>query len=198
MVGVRLKKTVVTIAPLAATYWQKASEARAEADALSDWDLIVRTHGQLVFGTAWRILGHVADTEDVVQEVFLEAYRMREKETVRNWGGFLRRMATFRALDRLRDRKPTVPLEGLRLVESGGDPEAEAVGKELRERLRQALGELPPREAAVFCLRYFEDLSNQEISDQLDISPGAVAQALHKARAKLEDRLENVLQGEES
>ncbi|GIW80565.1 MAG: RNA polymerase sigma factor [Gemmatales bacterium] len=165
---------------------------------MSDWDLIVRTHGQLVFGTAWRILGHVADTEDVVQEVFLEAYRMREKETVRNWGGFLRRMATFRALDRLRDRKPTVPLEGLRLVESGGDPEAEAVGKELRERLRQALGELPPREAAVFCLRYFEDLSNQEISDQLDISPGAVAQALHKARAKLEDRLENVLQGEES
>ena len=32
---------------------------------MTDWDRIVREHGPMVFGTAWRILGHVADTEDV-------------------------------------------------------------------------------------------------------------------------------------
>jgi hypothetical protein len=34
--------------------------------AVTDWNRIVREHGPLVFGTAWRILGHAADTEDVV------------------------------------------------------------------------------------------------------------------------------------
>ena len=56
---------------------------------MTDWDRIVREHGPLVFGTAWRILGHVADTEDVVQEVFLQVYRMQATQPVRHC--FIRR-----------------------------------------------------------------------------------------------------------
>ena len=43
----------------------------------TEWERIVRDHGPLVYGTAWRILGQAADAEDVVQEVFIEANRIR-------------------------------------------------------------------------------------------------------------------------
>jgi len=153
---------------------------------VTDWDRIVREHGPLVFGTAWRILGHVADTEDVVQEVFLQVYRMQATQPVRHWAGLLRQLAACRALDRLRKRRPVVSLNGMHLAHSRNGPEETVIGRELAERLRQAVARLPEREAEVFCLRYFEEFSYQQIAETLDINPGAVATALHKARVKLE------------
>lgn len=163
---------------------------------MSDWERIVREHGALVYGTAWRILGHAADTEDVVQEVFLEAHRWLKGQQVRNWAGFLRRMSACRALDRLRQRKPSYTLDGLSLPNGDCGPQETAIGKELAERLRQALALLPEREAEVFCLRYFEELSYQRIGETLHISTGAVAMALHKARGKLEAALTVVAKGD--
>lgn len=160
---------------------------------MTDWERIVRDHGQMVFGAAWRVLGHTADTEDVVQEVFLEAHRLWEGRTVRSWAGLLRRLAACRAIDRLRQRKLTQPLAGLALPSNNGDPEAAAIEHELADRLREALAQLPERESEVFSLRYFEDLSYQQIAESLDITPGAVAQALHKARGKLETMLTGVV-----
>jgi RNA polymerase sigma-70 factor (ECF subfamily) len=162
---------------------------------MADWDRMVRLHGQMVFRTAWRILGHVADAEDVAQDVFIEASRMSDR-AVWDWPGLLRRLAAFRALNRLKQRKQTVPLDGLALACAADGPEETAIGRELADRLRQAVGRLPQREAAVFCLRYFDALSNEEIAETLHISPGAAAVALHKARAKLEVLLAGVLTGE--
>ncbi len=161
-----------------------------------DWDRIVREHGPLVFGTAWRILGNAADAEDVVQDVFLQVHRMPADQPVRCWPAYLRRLAAHRALDRLRTRKPTVPIDGLLLTCPADGPVAVAEGHELADRLREAVAQLPPREAAVFCLRYFEDLSYQEIADALHNSSGAVGVALHKARAKLESLLHVPVNGD--
>ena len=87
---------------------------------VTDWDRIVREHGPIVFATAWRILGHAADAEDVVQEVFLQAHQMQQLEEVRCWQALLRRLAACRALDRLRQRRATVPLESVSLASSIG------------------------------------------------------------------------------
>jgi RNA polymerase sigma-70 factor (ECF subfamily) len=156
---------------------------------VNDWDHLVREHGPMVAGTAWRILGHAADTEDVVQDVFLEAYRKRQTEKVRNWGGLLRRLATCQALFRLRQRKRGMPLGGLPLPGTLPGPDEIAQERELADRLRRAVALLPAREGEVFCLCFFEDLTHDEIADILDISTGAVKVALHKARAKLESWL---------
>lgn len=156
----------------------------------TEWNRLVHEHGPAVYGTAWRILRHAADTEDVVQEVFLEANRVRQEHTVHNWGGVLRKLASYRALDRLRQRRASVPLNGQVLCTSSNDgPEAIAIGNELAERLTAAIGLLPEREATVFCLRFFDDLSYQQIAETLDITAGAVAAALHKARGRLETML---------
>jgi RNA polymerase sigma-70 factor (ECF subfamily) len=153
---------------------------------VTDWDEIVRAHGPAVFATAWRILGHAADAEDVVQEAFLQAHQMRQAGPVRCWPALLRRLAACRALDRLRQRRPTVPLDGLALASAAEGPEDVAIGHELAGRLREALAHLPRREAAVFCLRYFDDLPYERIAEALHIQTNAVGVALHKARAKLE------------
>ena len=153
---------------------------------MTDWDRIVREYGPLVFATAWRILGHSADTEDIVQEVFLQVHQLQRTHAVRHWPGLLRRLAACRALDRLRQRRNTVSLNGLSLASHEEAPEAVAIEHELAEHLRQAIAQLPDREAAVFCLRYFDDLSYQDIAQALHIRTGAVASALHKARLKLE------------
>jgi RNA polymerase sigma-70 factor (ECF subfamily) len=158
-------------------------------------DSFVRAYGPLVFGTAWRILGNATDAEDVVQEVFLEAYRLQQRRAVRHWPGLLRRLAACRGLDTLRRRRSVRPLDGLSLEAGRDGPEGAAIGRELVERLRAAVSRLPNQEAAVFCLRYFEDLSNREIGEALNIRPGAVAVALHKARARLEALLGELIRG---
>jgi RNA polymerase sigma-70 factor (ECF subfamily) len=163
---------------------------------VTDWDRIVREHGPMVFATAWRILGHAADSEDVVQEVFLQVHQLQQAGPVRYWVGLLRRLATCRALDRLRQRRHAVSLDNLPLACSGPSPEAALMEKELAERLRGAIAQLPQREGAVFCMRYFEDLSYQQIAEALRIRSGAVAAALHKARAKLEAYLLEPVPGE--
>jgi RNA polymerase sigma-70 factor (ECF subfamily) len=156
---------------------------------MTDWDRLVREHGPMVYGAAWRVLGQAADAEDVVQEVFIEVDRIRRTRRVRHWGALLRRLTTCRAIDRLRQRKTTQPLDGLLLADPAEAPEEAAIERELAGRLRGAIAQLPEREASVFCLRYFEDMSNRDIADTLDVRPGAVAVALHKARARLETLL---------
>ena len=154
-----------------------------------DWNQIVSKYGPLVFGTAWRILGNAADAEDVTQDVFLQAYQTAQNVVVRSWPAMLRRLASCRALDRLRVRKNIVNLHNLDMPTLGGGPEENAVGNELAERLRLALLELPRQEAAAFCLRYFEDLSYDEIAKALNTTPAPRAMPSSRPALDLEHAL---------
>ena len=143
----------------------------------------------MVAGISWRILSNAADVEDNVQETFAGAYRLQQAEPIRHWRGLLRRLATLGALARRRRRRPDVSLEGVTLMAGGGLPEEVAITRELEERLRDAVAGLPKREGAVFSLRYFEQLSLDEISESLAISYSAAGAALSRARGKLEHTL---------
>jgi RNA polymerase sigma-70 factor (ECF subfamily) len=123
-----------------------------------------------------------------VQEAFADALRLHRGRGVRNWGGLLRHLATCRALDLLRKRRGA-PAPATFMADApapqASRPDAAAVATEAATLLRDALANLPRREAEVFSLRYFGDLSNAHIAEALGISAGAVAVALHKARARL-------------
>ena len=69
---------------------------------MTDWDDIVARHGRLVWETAWRMLGNHADASDCYQTCFMDAIKLAQRETVRDWPAALRRLATARALDILR------------------------------------------------------------------------------------------------
>jgi RNA polymerase sigma-70 factor, ECF subfamily len=158
-----------------------------------DWAAIVRTHGPQATRTAYRILGHAVDTEDAVQAAFMDAVRVARKGGVGNWGALMGHLATCRALDLLRRRhgKSGESLNGRDLpAMPESHPEAVAVARERATILRQALAALPEREAQVFSLKYFGDLSNPEIAGMLDIEVGAVGVALHKARGRLREMMQ--------
>ena len=156
---------------------------------MDDWNGLVRDHREAIFGIAWRVLGHAQDAEDVVQEVFAQASRQSDGRPILSWPALLRRIATCRAIDTLRRRRNTVPLDCVDLAAAKDDPQAIVAGHELEARLRAALAEIPPRDAEVFCLRYFEELSYREIAEALGMSPSAVSTALHQARSRLETML---------
>ncbi len=157
---------------------------------MPNWDEIVDQHGPAVFRLTRRILGPGPDADDVVQEVFLEVFQFRQREKIDNWAGLLRRMATHRSLDRLRRRRVTEPLSGSEISETADGPLETAVAGELAERLRQAVTQLPERQAAVFSLRYFDNRSYDQIAEALDIERSAVGTALHKARVRLQSLLQ--------
>ncbi len=157
---------------------------------MTSWESIVQEHGQMAFAAAWRVLGHASDTEDAVQEAFFDAFQLHRSQQVASWGALLRRLATCRALDLLRKRRPAEPLSAAVAASASANPATVAVASELAQRLREALLQLAPREAEVFSLRYFGELTNEEIASELAMTTGAVGVALHKARARLKELLE--------
>jgi RNA polymerase sigma-70 factor (ECF subfamily) len=146
-----------------------------------------------VWRTAYRLLANHADTADCFQETFLAALELSRRQPVRNVSGLLVRLATTRAIDRLRQRgrQEHRPTDGGRCQEigSGGDPHHEAQTQELVGQLREAIGQLPAQEAKVFCLRYLNDLSYRQIARELSIGTSTVGVALYRAKARLRQAL---------
>jgi RNA polymerase sigma-70 factor (ECF subfamily) len=146
-------------------------------------------HHRRVLVAAYRITGSMADAEDVTQAVFLRL--ASGEKPINNAGSYLYRAAINGALDLLRRRKTaaTEPLDGAADMATGQSPEVEASVRQLGETLRLAIGELPPRAAGMFVLRYLEDMGNREIAAMMGTSQAVVAVTLHNARSRLKKRL---------
>ncbi len=156
-------------------------------------------HYRRVLMSAYRIAGNMADAEDVAQGVFLRL-GSGEAAAMANAGSYLYRAAINGALDLLRRRKAaaTEPLECAASIEStepGASPETMISSRELGSHLRQAIGELGPRAAEMFALRYLEELDNREIAKLMGTSSAVVAVTLHQARSRLKKRLTELQRG---
>jgi RNA polymerase sigma-70 factor (ECF subfamily) len=158
----------------------------------TDLSQLFGEHHRRVLRAAYRITGSMADAEDVTQAVFLRL--ASASGPVTNAGSYLYRAAINGALDLLRRRKAasTEPLEGAADIAStgpGSSPEATASSRQLGDFLRLAIGELAPRAAEMFTLRYVEELGNREIAALMGTSQAVVAVTLHHARSRLKKRL---------
>lgn len=179
---------------------QLVSAALAPLPAL-DNDRMARlfaAHYRRVLMSAYRITANMADAEDVAQAVFLRL-GSGEIPAVANTASYLYRAAINGALDLLRRRKtaPSEPLEMAAEVRSAAAsrPDAELANRELGQQIREAIGELAPRAAEMFALRYLEDLSNGEIAKLMGTSQAVVAVTLYQSRSKLKKRLTELERG---
>lgn len=182
--------------------WEPVSAAIAGLPALENEGQLERLfveHYRRVLNAGYRITGNMADAEDVAQAVFLRL-GAGDHPAVENAGSYLYRAAINGALDLIR-RKKTVPTEPLdaaaELVSKDGNtsPEGAMANKDLARHLRQAIGELAPRAAEMFALRYLEELSNREIAQLMGTSQAVVAVTLYQSRSKLKKRLTELLRG---
>ena len=161
---------------------------------MTDWQEVVEQHGPLVWRTGYRLLGNHADASDCFQKVFLDALQIARREPVRQWSALLRRLATARALDLMRDRyrrrNRSEPLTTVaQAIGREPLPEQQAEAAELTEQLRAALAELPEQQAQVFCHRCLDGLSYGQIAEQLDLDANSVGVLLHRARQRLQKLL---------
>lgn len=162
---------------------------------LPDWDRIVEHHADRVFRVALRILKSVQDAEDVSQDVFTDAFQLHKAGPVQSWTGLLVRLATLRSLDRLRRNRPSAELHECDKM-STVEPFEELEASELANWLRTAIAQLPDQQAVVFAMHYFEQLSREQVSAALGVSPEAVSTALYKARQRLLAQLAVFNQGD--
>ena len=136
-----------------------------------------------------RMLGSVADAEDVVQEAYVKAYRALvtgEFDGRANVATWLYRIVTNQAIDSMRSRarrpKPTDVAD-----ESSSDW-ASAEQKLALAELSDFISELPADQRAALVLKAVEGLTSPEIAEILQCSEGAVEQRLVRARAALRKR----------
>jgi RNA polymerase sigma-70 factor (ECF subfamily) len=160
---------------------------------MTDWEAVVSQHVAAVRHTVYRLVGNHADAWDCVQETFLEAVKIDRREPVRNWPALLRHLATARALDLLRVRcrpRGRGPEADPALAASREpSPSRQAEASELADRLRAAVGRLPRRQAVVFCLSCFEQMTSEEVGQRLGTSPTAARMLLSRARRRLQGLL---------
>jgi RNA polymerase sigma-70 factor (ECF subfamily) len=167
-----------------------------------DWQRIVKKHGPLIWQTAYRLLGNHTDTADCFQETFVSALQFSQRQPVRNFPAFLARLATARAIDRLRQRlhQPLSNAEDadwVAIQSANPGPVQQAQQHELAAKLRKALAQLPPQEAQVFCLRFLNNMSYRQIAKQLGIKTNAAGVLLYRARAKLKQHFQPAIAGDE-
>ncbi|MCA9137686.1 MAG: sigma-70 family RNA polymerase sigma factor [Planctomycetales bacterium] len=160
---------------------------------MDDWAELIDQYGPLVYRCAWRILRHRQECEDVVQDVFTSAWTDPNLAQIDNLGGWLTRIATRRAIDRLRKREPLLSSD---LHQSAIDWECGLEASELSESVRREVASLPDQQGLAFSLKHFQGMTNKEIARQLDISPSAVSSALYSARQTLARVLTPLFSGE--
>lgn len=161
-----------------------------------DWQKIVKRHGPAVWQTAYRLLGNDADAADCFQETFIGALGVSRRQRVRNFAALLIRLATARAIDRLRRRYADSAHGATTLTAMPTDdpsPAQQASAAELAEQLKRALVQLPTQEAQVFCLRHLNDMSYRQIAKELGIKTNAAGVMLHRARTKLREILQTII-----
>ena len=145
--------------------------------------------GPMVLGYLRRFVPR-DDAEDVLQRVFYEVWRNRDRyDPTRSLEAWVLGIARKRAIDLLRRRHANVvPIDELRDI-AGDD------GRELAERyaraseVRAALERLPREQREVLTLAYFGDLTQTEISDRLGVPLGTVKARTFRGLRRLADIL---------
>ncbi len=175
-----------------------AAVQRGDADA---FDRFVERFGPMIFSFGLRMCGNREDAEDVLQETLIKVYTrlrtLQDPDALRAW--LWRIVANECRMSRRGPRDPgrQVNIEELLAPrEEGGtpmelpdpdapDPEASTIRLQDRERLEEAIRNLPPTYRIILLLRDFEGLTSEEVARVLGISVPNAKVRLHRARLAL-------------
>lgn len=157
-----------------------------------------------VYNLAYRMLGNRNDAEDAAQETFLRAYaQFHSYDAKQNFGTWLLSIAAHYCIDRLRRRKfqwlsyddPRWDETAPPLAAADPTPEQQALAQEREEQVQQALQKLPPQYRLVLVLKYWNELSLEEISQLTGDNVGTIKVKLFRARQMLAKHLRKDYEG---
>lgn len=172
------------------------------------FQLLVRRYRKKIFSIAFGITLDAEESQDIVQEVFLQVYRsiddFKGNASLSTW---LHRITVNRALnwkrrwarrfkwhhvstDNIDDQPAKAPESDL------PTPESRVANAQTRQQIDNALKMLPDKTRTVFVLRELEGLSYEEIAEATGIKLGTVRSRLFHARKRLKEILEPLLKEE--
>lgn len=165
--------------------------ARMRGDDAEAYRLLVERHVDRAYAIALRVLGNVADAEDVAQECLVKVWTHRHawQDGKAKFSTWLYRVVVNRCID-LRRRPVNECLDD---VPEPMDDEADSVSRIHRAqvfgRLDDAIARLPEQQRLALTLSYFDDLGNAEVAEILGTTVSAVESLLKRARQALRHNL---------
>ncbi len=158
---------------------------------------IVESYSERLYWHVRRFLCSHEDTDDLLQEIFIKVWSslssFRGESQLYTW---IYRIATNESLNFLQKQKIRAALRFEDItskLDDKIDEDTGVDGNEAQKALMKAVSRLPSKQKTVFIMRWFDDLSYEDISEILGTSVGALKASYHFAQEKIRAEIENYL-----
>jgi RNA polymerase sigma factor (sigma-70 family) len=167
------------------------------------FEVLVRRHQGALVNFAFRMLGDRDEAADAAQQTFVQVYlnlpRARLDLAFKPW---LYRIARNQCLDRLRQRRPSLPIDAdpdvaapaFEVPDPAPLPDELLERRDLQRLLADAIAALPERYRAVVAMRYVTDLTFAEIGAALGLPENTAKTFFQRAKGLLREHLRARLQ----
>ena len=159
------------------------------------FNLLVREYQKRLYWHIRKILIDHDDTDDVLQNVFIRAWRhldgFKGDAQLYTW---LYRIATNESITFLNQKKKRagIPLDEVSaFLANKLESDSYFKGDEIQAKLQRAILTLPDKQRIVFNMKYFDEMKYEEMSEVLETSVGALKASYHHAVKKIEDYLKS-------
>jgi RNA polymerase sigma-70 factor (ECF subfamily) len=164
------------------------------------WDTIVRQNWRKVFNVAYKFVGKHDEAEDLTQDIFLKIFKalhtFDRRANFQTWIISISRNLCIDHYRSVRKERQTIAREvdttDLQPASRERTPYALAEHHDLRAQLKQALETLPATLRTAVVLRDLQELSYQEIADQLRLPEGTVKSRINRGRLELARQLKRM------
>ena len=154
------------------------------------FEQIVIRYQQLAWRMAYRYIGNYSDAEEIAQEAFLRIlYSAKNYRPSAKFSTYLYKVLANLCLDHYRKKRPQLADEFPADKEYAEKPDSNLQIQEQNQAIQLAIDSLPARQRLAVILRYYENLSYEQIAAAMDTSVKATERLLACARKKLESSL---------
>jgi RNA polymerase sigma-70 factor (ECF subfamily) len=164
------------------------------------WEIVVRQNWRKVFNVAYKFVGKHDEAEDLTQDIFLKIFKalatFDRRANFQTWIISISRNLCIDHYRSVRKERQTIAREvdtgDLQPASADRGPYQAAEHQDLRALLRQALQALPATLRTAVILRDLQELSYQEIADQLGLPEGTVKSRINRGRIELAHQLKRL------
>lgn len=158
------------------------------------FELLLKKYRNAVFSICYRMVRNTTDAEDLAQDVFIRTFSVLDRyNPAYPFSSWLYRITSNLCIDFIRKNRAGMvsldqPVRGeegdmpRQLPSKAVGPDRQAESREMMDALEDAIATLPEHYRIIVILRHQEQLSYEEISDNLGIPLGTVKARIHRAR----------------